>query len=376
MPRFSVSAFNAALAAFVKNFSVELNRSARRQACTDYLTELLRGGARESRRTKSRKTIDALRYFVGRGLWEHEASLKRLRGLLFSRLHASDGVLLFCEVQIPRRSPDILGCDRQKPSRHRRFRPHRRQCKCQTLLLGFWVNAEVAWPVSVRLFLPLNWTMRKRRLITSKAPASTLTYRSKTTLTLEMLDEIATEAGHVHPVLVDEALARYWGLLENLAAKGRPLVATLHPLRPWPMMSDVVKKGQSIEKWSITEKLRHARNNESWVRDALKEMRKKRTTIYEKSIRDGGHGGLPGFERSLLLWAEEKAVPKIYLRSGAAKQQSHAPKIANFYLTAQKSCDHVVIKGGLRRHEGNSWRGLHRHITLCFLAEHFRLQKR
>lgn len=371
----SATARRAAFYSFVEQFSEEFSRTEQRRACAAYLAELLRPGTKPLNRVQFQHSSDALRHFVGRSSWSHEDVLRRLRTLLKSTVFDGSGVLLFRELQIPRRGFDAVGCDWQELLPTKSTRPRQIHGNCQTFIVAYWVDKVAAWPIDVCLYLPFKCTLRHRHLTQAGVPEFARSYRSKAKVALSMMEKLSREMGFSIPVLLEDCLTEDWNTLNPALARNMPVIGALHPQHAWPFWSPLPSTKNQRADWWVNDAIHNIQSNLHCMTRLARAKRTKPSAVYEVLTPTTlKRAAARSRDVSVLLDMNPKSSPKIYLRTSEASRRDAGGTITGLFLCAQARGEHLSEMGGIRRHEGRSWMGIHRHLTMCFLAECYRLQ--
>ena len=124
-----------------------------------------------------------------------------------------------------------------------------------------------------------------------------------------------------------------------------------------------------------TETLQHIAENRPWFSAAYEEAAKAKSQSYQQKVRVicADTKTSPEIEWSLLLSLDQSRPLRILLMDAKMNEREDSVKLLARFPLAQDSCDRLSDQGGLRRYEGRSWQGLHKHIALCFMAEHLRI---
>src|SRR5262249_53314118 len=123
-----------------------------------------------------------LQKFIGQADWDHQALLTELARQVGAKLGEADGVLVFDPSAFSKKGTESVGVQRQWCGRLGKID------NCQVgIYLGYVSRQEHAL-VDVRLYLPREWTRRKRRRQKAGVPAD-VRFRTRHELALDLLDE-------------------------------------------------------------------------------------------------------------------------------------------------------------------------------------------
>jgi SRSO17 transposase len=174
---------NPRLEVFVRPFAECLGSDAQRRNATGYVLGLLSNlGA---------KTAEAIAYlhdrerqglqkFLGQADWDHRPLVAELVRQVGEELGEPDGVLVFDPSAFPKKGTESVGVQRQWCGRLGKLE------NCQVGIYLAYVSRREHALADVRLYLPKEWTTRKRRR-EAGVPAA-VRFRTRHELALEMLD--------------------------------------------------------------------------------------------------------------------------------------------------------------------------------------------
>jgi SRSO17 transposase len=130
-----------------------------------------------------------LQKFLGQADWDHQPLLTELVRQVGAELGESDGVLVFDPSAFPKQGTESVGVQRQWCGRLGKID------NCQVgIYLGYVSRREHAL-VDVRLYLPKEWTRRKRRRQKAGVPPE-VRFHTRHELALQMLDERGPKLPH------------------------------------------------------------------------------------------------------------------------------------------------------------------------------------
>jgi SRSO17 transposase len=153
-----------------------------------------------------------LQKFMGQSAWDYQPFLTELARQVGTELGESDGVLVFDPSAFPKKGTESVGVQRQWCGRLGKLD------NCQVgIYLGYVSRREHAL-VDVRLYLPKEWTERKRRRQKAGVPAA-IRFRTRHELILEMLDERGPLLPHAW-ISGDDELGRCSWFRQELRSRG------------------------------------------------------------------------------------------------------------------------------------------------------------
>lgn len=173
------------LESFLQPFVADLRTGEQRTNAQQYVSGLL--SDLESKDAESIAYLhdrerQGLQAFIGQSPWDHRPLLTELTRQVASELGEADGVLVFDPSAFAKKGTESVGVQRQWCGRLGKVE------NCQVgIYLGYVSRRDHAL-VDVRLYLPKEWTQRKRRLQKAGVPEE-VRFRTRHELMLEMLDE-------------------------------------------------------------------------------------------------------------------------------------------------------------------------------------------
>jgi SRSO17 transposase len=203
------------LEAFVAPFAAALDAPEQRTHSQLYVRGLLsdlKSKDVESIAYLHNRDRQGLQKFIGQSPWDHQPLLTELVRQVADQLGEPDGVLVFDPSAFPKKGTESVGVQRQWCGRLGKVD------NCQVgLYLGYVSRHEQAL-VDVRLYLPKEWTQRKRRRQKAGIPAATR-FRTRHELFLEMLDDRGAALPHAW-VAGDDELGRCSWFRQELRTRG------------------------------------------------------------------------------------------------------------------------------------------------------------
>ena len=152
-----------------------------------------------------------LQKFIGQSAWDHQPLLTELTRQVGNELGEPDGVLVFDPSAFAKKGTESVGVQRQWCGRLGKID------NCQVgIYLGYVSRRDHAL-VDVRLYLPKEWSQRKRRRQKAGVPVA-VRFRTRHELMLEMLDERGPLLPHTW-VAGDDELGRSSWFRQELRAR-------------------------------------------------------------------------------------------------------------------------------------------------------------
>jgi SRSO17 transposase len=371
----------------VEEFALELGRAERRHWGKQYMLGLLLDGERKSIEPMAQRVAggneQALQQFVNQSPWAHEPVQTKLYRRLVQRSGSGKGVLVLDDTSLPKKGKHSVGVAPQYCGALGKV------ANCQAIVTWHYSGARRHFPLLGELYLPQSWTATPAKLCQAGVPPAKWQFQEKWKLALELLDHfraelpyeaIVTDAGYgeIRPFLhaLDQRQQLFvaqipeshcfWPatvvLQERGKLGGRP--------RRFPMIADPQAQPLSAKAWRQQAEAGKLR----WQKVPLALQRKKTVVVAAVRVRETTTQAWrrPGPERWLLIERHRDGSYKYYL-SNAPPHTSVKQMVgwAHHRWQIEQGYQQLKEELGLDHFEGRSWRGLHHHLTLCFLAYGF-----
>lgn len=379
-----VTVIRQQLQSFVEEFAAELGRSERRHWCGKYLEGLLREGERKSIEPLAARVggdDQALQQFVNQSPWEHEAVLFRLRQQMRRRIDAP-GVLVLDDTSLPKQGRHSVGVARQYCGALGKI------ANCQSIVTWHWAAPDLHWPLAARLYLPAAWTDDPIRMTRAGVPPTAQRFQEKWRIALDLLDEMKPQLPAYQAIVFDAGYGVVLPLLAELEKRGEPYVAQVPGnVAAWPaeavarmvraavgrprrfaVVQDPALHPRSMVEWRD----RLLQTPERWAQIRLPRAdgaRVRAVALRVQATHRGSRWRQPGVARWLLIEQLGDDTFKYYLSNLPAKTSlAELVRLAHQRWAIEQGYQQLKEELGLDHFEGRSWRGLHHHLTLCFLA--------
>lgn len=379
-----VSAVREQLKAFVEEFGAELGRSERRHWCSKYLEGLLQEGERKSIEPLAARVggdEQAMQQFVNQSPWDHEAVLHRLRELM-RRGMGTEGVLVLDDTSLPKQGEHSVGVARQYCGALGKI------ANCQLIVTWHWVQAGLHWPLSARLYLPAAWADDATRMTRAGVPEDQQRFLEKWRIALDLLSAMKPQLPAYKAIVFDAGYGVVQPLLAELEKRAERYIAQVPGhIAAWP--AEAVAQ---LERSGPGRPRQHAKVEDPAVkpltmvgwRDRLlaeparwtkvKLPRADGASVQAVAVRvqasqRKSRWRQPGNTRWLLIEQLGEDTFKYHLSNLPA----HTPveelvRLAHQRWAIEQGYQQLKEELGLDHFEGRSWRGLHHHLALCFLA--------
>ena len=386
------------LGRWLKPFLDRLGHKARRQMCPLYVAGLIGPGDRKSVQPMAERhapgDYDQLHHFVSAGVWD-AAPLETELLIQADRLvGGSDAVLVIDDTAIPKKGQYSVGVAPQYAS------ALGKTANCQTLVSLTLARGEVPVMVTLRLFLPENWTNDRGRLERAGVPAEHRTARTKPEMALAEIDRVIATGVRFGCVLADAGYGLSAPFRQGLTARklawavGIPRHLKVYPVSVqliWPTAARGRPRKRHIPdilSMAAEDMLTNARwQNISWRTGTKGKLKARFAAVRVRiadgppqRIRDKGQQHLLGDEAWLVGEHRMSGEKKYYLANlpAGASLRNLAATIKARWICEQA---HQQLKEelGLDHFEGRSWQGLRRHALMTMIAyaflQHCRLAK-
>jgi SRSO17 transposase len=257
---------------------------------------------------------------------------------------------------------------------------------CQSVVTWHYADGRSHFPLLGQLYLPQGWVSDVERMERAGVPAGCQVFREKWKIALELLDKVAPEI-ETEAVVCDAGYGEIKEFLHELDRRGHVFVAQIpeshgfwpadvavttvaNPVgrpRRYPQVADPKARPLRARQWC--EQIEG--EGRKWQKVCLPLQQSKTVEIVALRVRETNTRAWwrPGAERWLLIERLSDGAIKYYV-SNAGRRASVRQMIKWAYERWKIEQGYQQLKEelGLDHFEGRSWRGLHHHLTLCFMA--------
>jgi SRSO17 transposase len=375
------------LGAFVEDFAPELGRAERRHWCKLYLTGLLLDGERKSIEPLAQRVPggneQALQQFVNQSPWAYEPVQDKLSRRLVRRSGKGKGVLVLDDTTLPKKGNASVGVARQYCGASGKV------ANCQAIVTWHYCGPRAHFPLLGEVYLPQSWTTDSAKLERAGVPEAKRGFREKWKLALELLERVSARLAY-EAIVMDAGYGEIRAFLHALDQREQCFVAQIpesHCFWPatialegrskpggrprrFPTIADPQAQPLSAKAWRAQAEAGNLR----WRKVTLRLQQPKTVEVARVRVREtiSQAWRRPGPERWLLIERHREGRCKYYLSN--ASLRTSARKMLNWAhqrWKIEQSYQQLKEELGLDHFEGRSWRGLHHHLTLCFLAYGF-----
>lgn len=387
-----VAAIRQQLQDFVEEFADELGRGERRQWCGKYLEGLLREGERKSIEPLAARVggdHQAMQQFVNQSPWDHRAVLFRLQQLMRPRMKAG-GVLVLDDTSLPKQGAHAVGVARQYCGALGKI------ANCQSLVTWHWVSAGLHWPLAAELYLPAAWTDEPTRMTQAGVPPEAQRFREKWRIALDLLKEMKPQLPADQALVFDAGQGVVQPLWAELEKRDEVYLAQVPGnVAAWPAEAVAAliqpAAGRPRQPAIVRDPLVQPRTMTAWGDHLLAQPKRwtsgrlpradgasvRAIAVRGQASQRGSRWRQPGVGRWLLIEQLSDDTFKYYL-SNLPENTTLAElvRLAHQRWAIAQGYQQLKEELGFDHFEGRTWRGLHHHLTLCFLAFCFLTRRR
>jgi SRSO17 transposase len=379
-----VAVIRQQLQGFVEEFAQELGRSERRHWCGKYLEGLLREGERKSIEPLAARVggdDQALQQFVNQSPWEHAAVLHRLRQQMGRRAQ-DGGVLVLDDTSLPKQGRHSVGVARQYCGALGKI------ANCQSIVTWHWTGAGLHWPLAAQLYLPAEWTDDPARMNRAGVPAEAQRFREKWRIALALFDEMKPQLPAYEAIVFDAGYGVVQPLLAELEKREEPYLAQVPGnLAAWPAEAvatlQLARRGRPRQHAIVRDPAVRPLSMVAWRDQLLQEPKRwaqvplpradtasvRAVAVRVQASQRASRWRQPGVTRWLLIEQLGDKTFKYYLSNlPVGTPLAKLVRLAHQRWAIEQGYQQLKEELGLDHFEGRSWRGLHHHLTLCFLA--------
>jgi len=383
------------LGAYLREMLDGQGRPERRDALGHYITGLLLDGERKSiqpmaaRLTEDPAAADAMRQrlqdCVSASQWS-EVALQRRFAMKMDRELPGLEVIVVDDTGFAKKGKHSVGVARQYSG------TLGRTDNCQVMPSVHLAGDLGSVMVGQRLYLPKEWTDDRARCRAAGVPDE-VEFKTKWQLALDLIDQTLSFGVSPRPVLADAGYGEIPEFRDELTQRGLTYVVGVpnnhliwRPgVNPKPPKHPRGKRGRHRSRWRdgnnkpirIAELVkgipRERYNTVSWREGARGKLSSKFLAYRVRPAERHTKGKLPGDEQWLLCeWHSTETEPRFHFSTLPANLSlKELVRFAKLRWRVER--DYQDLKGevGLDHFEGRTWRGFHRHATLCAVAHGF-----
>lgn len=377
------------LSDYVESFVGSLGRSERRHWCKLYLAGLMMDGERKSISPICERlhggNVQAVRQFVNQSPWDHRDLMAELRRFVLKRLPLGNGVLILDDVSLPKKGKHSVGVAHQYCGALGKL------ANCQSIVSWQLAARVFHIPVTARLYLPESWTTDSARLDEALVPVEDRPFREKWKIALKLLDEIRGGLTF-RAVTFDADYGHNRDYLHELDSRSIPFVGqTSCDMTFWDGEIEHEapqarrRRGGQRKHRHVADRRRRPKSAAQWARELFDDLSNVRHALLP--LKNGGRASYVakrvyetkrpgkftvGPERWLIIERLNDGTHKYYVSSfGERVSPRTVLLIGRERWKVEQGYQQLKEELGLDHFEGRSWRGLHHHVALTFMAYDF-----
>jgi SRSO17 transposase len=395
MTRQQLRRLDRELAKFLSKLLEGQGRPERRAALGHYVTGLLLDGERKSiqpmaaRLTQDASQADAMRQrlqdCIAASQWSEQELLRRFAVMLDDELPGIE-VIVVDDTGFEKKGTFSVGVARQYSG-----------------TFGAIANGQVATSVhlagdlgsvmvGMRLYLPKEWTDDRARCRAAGVPDD-VPFKTKWEIALDLIDQMLAFGIRKRPVIADAGYGEITRFRDELTRRGlRYVVGIPHNRLIWPPGTELLPpadrtglRGRRATRWHagdikpiqigalVAGIPREKYKTVTWRQGVRGKLSSKFLAYRVRSAENQNHGRAHGEEQWLLCeWQACDDEPRFHLSTLPANTSlKELVRVTKQRWRVER--DYQDLKGevGLDHFEGRTWRGFHRHATLCAVAHGF-----
>lgn len=377
------------LSAYVEGFASVFGRSERRHWCKVYMSGLILDGERKSIEPIAGRVgdgnVQALQQFVNQSPWDGDELVAELRRDMLRRFRMKSAIYVLDDTALPKKGDASVGVAHQYCGALGKL------ANCQSVVSLQVAGPRAHFPLAARLYLPEAWTSDPKRMKAAGVPDECSTFKEKWRIALDLIDAampdcrpevLLADAGYgANRVFLGELDERnipfivqcrsentFWDGDMPVAAKDEPSGGRpRHHNQP----GDRRRTPKAASEWARI--LFAERENITKVKinhkaPVVVEIVAKR--VYEAVARSSTPRVGP--MRWLVIERLSDGTHKYHVSSLSARSTpKKIIRLAHQRYKVEQGYQQLKEELGLDHFEGRSWRGLHHHIALCFMAYDF-----
>jgi SRSO17 transposase len=265
---------------------------------------------------------------------------------------------------------------------------------CQVAVTLHWSSDQFSCPIGWKLYIPKGWFEDPERMAKSKIPSET-TFRTKSELALELIDQVIGWELPARPVVADSHYGDDFRFRQQLRRRGisyavqvepttvvwekdpnevaPPLQRTGRPGKYCPLAA--LPKPENLT--FVAMRLPHDLWHQIEWREGTRGPQKSRFALLQVWAAHGwdkpGHGERVA-ELLLIEWPEGKNAPSKYWLAWFGPESMdllQVVRIAKARWRVELDYREMKEELGLDHYEGRHWLGWHHHVTLVTIAYAF-----
>ena len=374
------------LSSFVNIFTPNLGRIERVNCCRAYISGLIIESERKSIKPIADKVFNgnhqSLQQFIKDSPWSHVDIFETLNKFMFKKVGLQkNNIFILDDTGIPKKGSFSVGVSRQYCGNSGKVD------NCQTIVSWHYSCNKTHFPLNAQLYLPESWTSLKDKMDRAGVPTLNQKFKEKWKIALDLLDEVKFnkpkillfDAGYgTNRLFLHEIEKRKCNFIGHIKGEesfwmGKIKIDKISSKRgetgrkrKYSLISDRRYKGQSASEL-INELFKDDKNVKSCTIKLIKPKKVDyvATTVYEK-IRQHRHRVGP--KRKLIGIKNKNGSIIIILSNMISSSNIEIVKLSHERYKIELGYRQLKNDLGFDHFEGRSWRGLHHHVSLSFMA--------
>lgn len=378
------------LSSFVEQFASCFGRRDRRHWCKVYLSGLVLDGERKSIEPMATRVRggneQALQQFVNQSPWDDAVLRFELRRFMCQHFGMKSAIQVLDDTTLPKKGEHSVGVAHQYCGALGKL------ANCQTLVTLQAVGPRAHFPLAARLYLPKVWTDDVPRMNKVGVPEDSREFKEKWRIALDLLDEVTPDC-HPEVLLFDAGYGGNRVFLRELDDRRVTFVGQTRsddtfwsgnvPLDEKPRHPSGTGRPRKFAQ--SADKRFKPRSIQEWGRDLFSDKRNiKRVKLKQQTEKVVEFVAMRAYEaiarpfhtigpaRWVVIERLGDGTMKYYVSNhGAQVTPKRIVRLAHERWKVEQGYQQLKEELGLDHFEGRSWRGLHHHVTLCFMAFDF-----
>jgi SRSO17 transposase len=291
-------------------------------------------------------------------------------------------VLVLDDTSLPKQGSHSAGVARQYCGAFGKI------ANCQSVVTWHWTGAGLHWPLAAQLYLPAEWTDDPARMTRARVPADAQAFREKWRIALALLDEMKPQLPVYLAIVFDAGYGVVQPLLAELEKREEPYVAQVPGnIAAWPAEAVAILKpagrGRPRQHAIVRDPAMHPRSMVGWQDKLLQEPKcwvqvsqpradgasVRVVAVHVQASQRASRWRQPGAARWRQIEQLSDETFKYYLSNLPADTPlAELVRLAHQRWAIEQGYQQLKEELGLDHFQGRSWRGLHHHLTLRFLA--------
>src|ERR1700716_216590 len=363
---------------YVEGLASVIGHADRVNPLRDYCTGLMLPCARKSVEPMAAVTAPArtaaqhqsLLHFVGQASWSDEKVLAKVCETVLPAIERAGPIeaWIIDDTGFPKKGKHSVGVARQYCGQLGK------QDNCQVAVSVSLANEHFSLPVRYQLYLPQSWADDADRRKAAKVPEA-LEFATKPMLALQLLENLAEVESLPELVIADAGYGAGIEFREQLTAMGFTYVVGVTGALSLQMQAQAPLQAKELAMQLPSRRFRTV----TWREGTNAALSSRFAAIRVHCASRAAQPSETAEEQWLLVeWPREEVEPTRYFLSTlpADTPIKELVRLAKLRWRIERDYQELKQELGLGHFEGRSWRGLHRHATLCIAAYSFLVTER